>query len=402
MLIKKYKIVYQENNKLKSIIIQAISLEKLKQDVNYPKNIISINQRKEYKLVYIKSKLTTQKFLYLLQEINIMLEAKIQFPDAIDILLDQYNINTYEHSLLETISDALFNAISIHKALLKYKKDLPSIVIPIFQIAEAKGDIKVAVESLYIILSKKQYYKQLIISKLTYPLILLASLLIAVAIIFIYVIPKFEYMFHQLDAQLPLITIIMLNIKDFFYEYIYLIAIIILFFVFSIPIAISKFSKFKYNIDKMLVLKIPLVSKLLLTYEKYKLFLILKVLLLSKYKIPDALISAKLITSNSFILNKLNDIDIYIKQGKTIATSFKLVGIFNPLEIRLLLAGEKGNDMLNVIVNIQTIYEKKLEDNIGKFTIAIEPLLIGGIGLIILFVMLAIFMPIWQMGTVLG
>jgi len=194
----------------------------------------------------------------------------------------------------------------------------------------------------------------------------------------------------------------MLNIKDFFYEYIYLIAIIILFLVFSIPIAISKFSKFKYNIDKMLVLKIPLVSKLLLTYEKYKLFLILKVLLLSKYKIPDALISAKLITSNSFILNKLNDIDIYIKQGKTIATSFKLVGIFNPLEIRLLLAGEKGNDMLNVIVNIQTIYEKKLEDNIGKFTIAIEPLLIGGIGLIILFVMLAIFMPIWQMGTVLG
>jgi general secretion pathway protein F len=402
MLIKKYKIVYQKNNKLKSIIIQAISLEKLKQDINYPKNIISINQKKEYKLVYIKSKLTTQKFLYLLQEINIMLEAKIQFPDAIDILLDQYNINTYEHSLLETISDALFNAISIHKALLKYKKDLPSIVIPIFQIAEDKGDIKVAVESLYIILSKKQYYKQLIISKLTYPLILLASLLIAVAIIFIYVIPKFEYMFHQLDAQLPLITIIMLNIKDFFNEYIYLIAIIILFFVFSIPIAINKFSKFKYNIDKMLVLKIPLVSKLLLTYEKYKLFLILKVLLLSKYKIPDALISAKLITSNSFILNKLNDIDIYIKQGKTIATSFKLVGIFNPLEIRLLLAGEKGNDMLNVIVNIQTIYEKKLEDNIGKFTIAIEPLLIGGIGLIILFVMLAIFMPIWQMGTVLG
>ena len=64
MLIKKYKIVYQENNKLKSIIIQAISLEKLKQDVNYPKNIISINQRKEYKLVYVKSKLTTQKFLY--------------------------------------------------------------------------------------------------------------------------------------------------------------------------------------------------------------------------------------------------------------------------------------------------------------------------------------------------
>ena len=101
-------------------------------------------------------------------------------------------------------------------------------------------------------------------------------------------------------------------------------------------------------------------------------------------------------------LNKIEIIDKALKRGKDINTAFSIVEIFDPFTTRLIFAGEKSNDMLMIMQKLEVIYEQRLENSVKKISSIIEPALIAIIGLIILFVMLAIFLPIWQIGTVLS
>jgi general secretion pathway protein F len=176
---------------------------------------------------------------------------------------------------------------------------------------------------------------------------------------------------------------------------------IIFLIVTSIVIGYKKSVKFKYNIDKILLLKIPYISKLLMTQQMYIFFLVLKVLIKSGYKLQEALISSKTIIINCFFVSKIENINNYLKQGKDISGSFNNINIFDTLTIRLLLAGEKTNNMNSIMEKLEIIYEQRLQNSIKKISSYLEPILVAIIGFVILFIMLAIFLPIWQMGTVL-
>jgi general secretion pathway protein F len=164
----------------------------------------------------------------------------------------------------------------------------------------------------------------------------------------------------------------------------------------------SKAVKFKYNIDKILLLKIPFISRLLMAQQMYIFFLVIKVLMNAGYKLQDALASSKTIVINTYFIQQIENIDNNLKQGKGISSSFENVNIFDNLIVRLLLAGEKTNTMNGIMEKLEIIYDSRLKNSMEKISSSLEPILIALIGLIILFVMLAIFLPIWQTGTVLA
>jgi general secretion pathway protein F len=399
--VKKFKIIYQENNKKKYIILTAFSNIDLKENKKYPLNILSIKEIKNKKLFLTKRKISKDEIINLFKEINIILQSGLSFGESIEILQSKYLKKEQAYDILETIIHLLKQGLPVYIGLEKYKNEIGEIVLSFIKLGEENGNIKYAIESLCTVLIKNQKNKKHIISKLNYPILLIISLIIAVIIIFVFVIPKFEYMFTQLGASLPTITSILLQIKIFLFKYTHIIITVISFLLFTIISFYIQSSKFKYNIDKILLLKIPLISKLLLVQQIYRFFLVLKVLMISGYKFQEALSSSKVIINNSFFLTQINTIESYLKKGKDITTAFESVKIFDNLVIRLLFTGEKSNNMKIIMEKLEKIYEEKLQDSITKFSLVIEPLLIAIIGSIILFIMLAIFLPIWQMGTVL-
>jgi general secretion pathway protein F len=401
MSVKHYKIIYQQDNKKQIKIISATSIDDLYNNYDLPKNIININIVKKYNFKYKKT-ISKLDIYNLFTEINIMLQSDLSLYQSIEVLLSKYTKDDPLYKILNSMMFSMKQGTYIYKSLEKYHNQLGSIVVSFIKVGELNGNLKDSIYALCIVLEKDNNFKQLIKSKLTYPIFLFASLFISIIIIFIFVIPKFEYMFSQLGASLPYPTQILLWTKSFVFEYYSIIISIISSILIIFLILINKSSKFKYNIDKMLIIKVPLLSKLLLTYQQYRFFLILKVLLESKYKISQALASSKLIINNRYFLEKITDIEKYLIQGKELSDAFDLVDIFDDFIIRLLLVAQKSNNVSEIICNIYDVYEKRLQLSINKFSLTIEPILVAIIGIIILFIMLAIFLPIWQMGTVLS
>ena len=159
----KYKIVYQVGGKVKSIKIQALSLGDLKQDEEYPKNVISVEEIKPLNLnkTFSISSVKPEDILNLFYELDIMLQASLPLPDAIEILLANNKSNTTINNILKSMMNAMENGTPIYQALEKYKKHLGHLAISFFKLGEENGDIKQSVHSLYEVMSLSSKNKKI-------------------------------------------------------------------------------------------------------------------------------------------------------------------------------------------------------------------------------------------------
>lgn len=169
MSIKQFKIKYQKDNKNSIILLSANSISELRDDENYPKNVISIKEIKQYQWNLNKKNISKDEVLYLFNEINIMLQAGLTLQESLEILLSKYSQKTQEYSILESMLNAMKHGIPIINNLTKYKNCLGDLVLSFIKLGEENGNIKYAINSLCIVLSKEQVNKKKLLSKLSYP-----------------------------------------------------------------------------------------------------------------------------------------------------------------------------------------------------------------------------------------
>ena len=390
----KFKIHYLLDKKIKQTIVNSQSINSLKYYEQLPLNIINI---KEHKKLSINNILQKDEKLELIYEIKTMLNSHLSFEDIINLLLkNKYsNINI---EVLTTIKYALENGQKIYKAIEVHKKYLGIDTILFFKIAQNNSNIQVAMNALYEILNKNKKLKSDILNALTYPAILLVSLFISVFVIFTFVLDKFEYIFTLFGDNLPIYTKILLDIKYIFSEYYLFIFISIFFILIFFNILYKKFQIF---FDKILLNNIMPFSSLYKNILFYRLFLSLHLLVKSNNKFQDALHNSKEIITNKYFSKQLNNILKDMNNGLSISKSFSNTHIFDLSTISLLKIAQETNNIEEILNDIKKIYNKKVKKSIKNFKTFLEPLMILLLASIILYLVLAILTPIWDLSTVI-
>lgn len=396
---KKYKIYYQENKEEKCQIIRTSSLE----NIDLPKNIIKIKEIKEFDYKYIQQLSTAneEQIIELFIQLSIMLESNILLVDAIAILQKSIK-NRFLQNILKTMNSALQNGKPIYTALEKYEKNLDSTIIPFFKIFEKNGNIKSVISALATLLKSKIKNKRDLKTSLRYPIIVLFTFIFALAMIFSFVIPKFENVFLQYQMQLPIATIILLELKNFFLNYsFYLFVFLVVSWLF-IKYLINRYERFALLKDEFIIKYLPLFGKLLKTYEMHNFFVALDILIKSKYEFHLSLENALLLIKNKYLLARMSSINKYLKNGKSIAYAFNATELFDELVISLIRSGEAGNSIDICIERLQVMYEKEFDKRVKTLSSVIEPIFFILISSLILWIMLAIFTPIWNMSEMLN
>ncbi|NQY93996.1 MAG: type II secretion system F family protein [Campylobacteraceae bacterium] len=395
---KKYKITFQEKHKLHTKIIATsdISKEKL------PLNVIKIEELSESWFEYKKSvKLNKEEVSHFFFELNIILKAKIPIYDALEIL-ENGTKNTLLKEIISKMKEALQNGQVIYKVLKPYEKYLGNIVISFFKIAEENGNLEDSIYSLSILLKDMNENKKLISQKLRYPMVLLLSLVFSLYSIFNFVIPQFEFIFEQYHTRLPFATIALLAIKDFLMDYfVYMMSFfgILSFYIWK---KYTESLEFRYKIDKFIVTKIPFIGPIVFLIYFHRFFLSLKILLEANYKFQSCLINSSILLKNKYLLDRISQINKAIQNGVSIFEAFSKSTLFNDLTLRLISTGEKSNALLLSVNEIEKIYKQKLDEKIKLFSSLIEPLFIFTIMLFIVWVILAVLVPLWSMGEVIN
>ena len=189
--------------------------------------------------------------------------------------------------------------------------------------------------------------------------------------------------------------------EDFFVNhtlFIIIIPFLVLFFIWIFYKISKKFSSF---LDKFLFKTLPISSKIYQNFEFYKLFLMIDIMQKSKYEFHKAFETSRLLVKNKYLLDKIQIIDNLLQNGKTISYSFKNVDIFDDIVLNLLNTGEVSNSLELTIYEVKKIYKNRFDDSINFIILLIQPIFLLLMASLTLFIVLAIFTPIWDMGSMI-
>lgn len=392
---KKYRVKYQENGKIKVDIVDDDKLLFIKKS----KNILEIKEiNKIFNIFKKEIRIDNKKLAQLFYELNLMLKSNINISDALQILIK----NRKEKKIVEflkTINYAFSNSKPIKDELKRFKID--DTVKSFLQISQNSANLDLNIEAISTLLNETKDIKKSFYKAISYPIFLLISFLISIFIIFLFVVPNFKTIFAQSQNNLPIATKILLAMEDFFVNhtlFIIIIPFLVLFFIWIFYKISKSFSSF---LDKFLFKILPISSKIYQNFEFYKLFLMIDIMQKSKYEFHKAFETSRLLVKNKYLLDKIQIIDNLLQNGKTISYSFKNVDIFDDIVLNLLNTGEVSNSLELTIYEVKKIYKNRFDDSINFIILLIQPIFLLLMASLTLFIVLAIFTPIWDMGSMI-
>ncbi len=390
----KYKITYQQNSKIITDIIDTDG-SNLDKKLQQFQNIIKIKSLEDKKRKnYFQNK--KQEIYLFFKQLHLMLESHLNFHEALDLIL-QTNKNKYIQNIINIIQKSTTQNYPIEIALHEYTKDIGILPIAFLKQGIENGTIKDSIASIVLLLQKEITIKKNLLQTVRYPTLLLFSLVISLLMIFIYVVPNFEFIFQSLGDNLPFATELLLGVNTLTQNYWYLgiFLFIVIFFIFI-------FLKYRYKIyfDRLSVRAFPIVSKVILEYQLYKLFLALYIVVHSKYKFQTAVTNSIQTITNLYLKNIIEQIAQRIKNGEEIADAFSKYKLFDQMVIKLLYTAQSTSNYETVLLDITNYYQESFEQRLEKLGDVIEPFIIFIIAIVVLWLILAIMVPIWQMGAV--
>ena len=392
---KKYRVKYQENGKIKVDIVDSDKLLLIKKS----KNILEIKEKNEiFNILKKEIKIDNKKLAQLFYELNLMLKSNINISDALEILIKNRK-DKKVLELLKTINYSFSNSKPIKEELKRFKID--HIVKSFLQISQNSSNIDLNIEAISLLLNETKDIKKSFYKAISYPIFLLISFLISIFIIFLFVVPNFKTIFAQSQNNLPIATKILLAMEDFFVNhtlFIIIIPFLVLFFIWIFYKISKSFSSF---LDKFLFKTLPIRSKIYQNFEFYKLILMIDIMQKSKYEFHKAFETSRLLVKNKYLLDKIQIIDNLLQNGKTISYSFKNVDIFDDIVLNLLNTGEVSNSLELTIYEVKKIYKNRFDDSINFIILLIQPIFLLLMASLTLFIVLAIFTPIWDMGSMI-
>lgn len=391
---KKYKIKYQKDEKVEEMILKTSNLA----NENLPQNILEIKEEKEsFKIDFKrKIKIDNKKINLLFYELNLMLQSNINFSDALDILIKNRKDKDIV-KFLQIIKESFSNGKAIDENLKEF--NINHLVISFLKNCQNSGNITLNINALSKLLIENSELKKSFYKAISYPIFLFITFFLSIVTIFTFVIPKFKTIFFQVKDELPLATKILLVFENFFVNYsFYLFSL----FGFFIIYFYKQNPKFEYFIDKFMIRKIVLFKDIYLNMQLYKFFLLIDIMLKSNYEFHKAFISSKLLLKNKYLLDKIYIIDNLLQNGKSINNSFSKTKLFDDIVLNLINTGEISNSLVITIDEIKKIYKNRFDDKMSFLISLIQPIFLVTIMGLILWIVLAIFMPIWNMGNMIN
>ena len=394
---KKYRIRYQNSESIKELFIETNNLA----NEELPKNILEIKEEKSsfYFLLRKRKKLAKKDLNLLFYELSLMLNAKINLSDSIDILIKNKKNKTLIE-FLGVLKYSFSNGKPIRENLKDF--DIDNLIISFLEISQNSGNSALNLTALNSLLKQNEEIKKSFIKALSYPIVLTIALFLSIFTIFTFVLPKFKTIFSQVQTELPMATKVLLLFDEFFQNYFLLFVSVVLFLFSSIFYIYSYNERFQVYLDRKIVKSFILIKDVYLNLQLYKFFLIIDIMLKSNYEFHKALISTKILLKNKYLLDKISIIDISLQNGKSINDSFFKTQIFDDIVLNLISTGEVSNSLHITIDEIKKIYKNRFYEKINLLISLIQPIFLLIIMGFILWIVLGIFLPIWDMGNMIN
>lgn len=265
---------------------------------------------------------------------------------------------------------------------------------------EQSGHLDVVLERLADYTEARQQLSQKIMLALIYPAILTLVAILVVAFLMAVVVPQVVGVFENTGAELPLATIILIGFSDFLQEY-GILLLVLLFVAIGLIFYLYRFENIRHKVHRSL-LAIPVIRRLVRGVETARFARTFSILVASGVPVLDGMrISAQVMT-NLPMREAVEDAAKRIREGSGIHRALESCGYFPPMMINLIASGEASGNLEEMLERSASGQEREVETLIAGAMGLFEPLLIVGMGGIVLFIVTAILLPIFNMNQLIS
>ena len=390
---KKYRYrAYDKNGKLKKGIIVAKDEKELK--IFLRKERLRL---KEFFEIKEKVKISKQEILNFTKEIIIMLESGISIIKVFEIQEEQYR--TSFKNILKEIRENLLKGDSIGEAFKKNEKIFGSFYVGMVNLGDLSGNLvenlKKICEHLELELAVVKKLKEVAF----YPCIVLTFSVLILTFLMVFVFPNFIKIFEESKTELPLLTRILIKVSENFYKIIFLFICILTIIIFCLQ-NIRNNSRVKEKFDRAL-LTIPLVKNFIIGNYIIRFSKNISIMLSSGMLILDILKLLKDFFDNTVIKKEIERLEKSLFEGKQLSEVMREESLFPEKYRKLIVVGEKSGELVKMFEQIAKLEEERMENSIKKLLTLVEPILIIVLGLILSIIIIAIYLPIFNMSNLI-
>lgn len=230
-------------------------------------------------------------------------------------------------------------------------------------------------------------------------MIVIIAMGLALFVVNVFVIPSFATMFQSYHSDLPLPTIIVIGVSDFFVGYWHLMLLVLIILVFSFRYyTTTEKGRYRWN---ALQLRIPLFGNILKRVLLTRFSSVFALVIRTDVPLTKGLELAASASDNAFMALHIRNMGEKIAHGTSIIKAATESNLFPPLVLQMLTVGEETGALDNLLDQIATFYQREVDYNLKKINDYIEPLLLLVIAVMVAVLALAIFLPMWNMAHVM-
>ncbi|HTP03662.1 MAG TPA: type II secretion system F family protein [Nitrospirota bacterium] len=366
-------------------------------------NILPINvsaKPREIKLKFGAPKVTDKDIVILTRQLATMIDAGLPLVQCLDILGSQTENQSLAKMITQVRSD-VESGSTFSDALKKHPKAFDNLYVNMVAAGEAGGILDTILQRLASYMEKFAKIKKQIKSAMVYPSVILFVAVSVVALLMVVVVPMLGAMFAESGQLLPLPTRIVITISDFLKSWggLILLVCIIAFFV-----GLVQWRKTEKGLrmTDAIALKMPVMGDLIRKVAVAKFTRTLGTLLTSGVPILEGLLIVARTAGNKVVEESIVATRQSVSEGKTLAEPLSKFAVFPPMVNQMIAVGEATGALDNMLTKIADFYDDEVDGAVATLTSMLEPLLMIFLGTTVGFVIVAMYMPIFQMGSTMG
>ena len=330
-----------------------------------------------------------------------MVKAGLPILNVLGMLRDQL-----EHpeltKIVEEIRKNLEGGLTLSKCFEKYPDIFDNIYINLIKAGEASGKLDIFLMKLVESLEKREKVKKKIKSALTYPVVMFTVAITVMVFMLIKVVPVFAQMYEGMGVALPTPTAVIMNASDFMRGQGGLTLFIVLAVgFFSFKYVTSKIPKVRYWWHGR-VLKMPVFGDMILKSLIARISLIMGNLSSAGVNLLESLEIAKQVSNNDVVTLAIENVKKGVFSGDTLTKLFLKEPTFPPTFSQLISVGEQTGNLDEMFNSVSSYYEEEFDTAVDNMSSLIEPIMIVFMGTMIGGLMIAMYSPIFNVGSIIG
>ncbi|MAA96615.1 MULTISPECIES: type II secretion system F family protein [unclassified Arsukibacterium] len=355
-------------------------------------------KRKPKSLFSGERKITAADIAVVTRQIATMLGAGVPLVQSIDLIANGSD-NKSLGTLMQKISVKIQSGLPLSEVLREHPKYFDELYCDLVKSGEQSGALDRIFDRIAIYKEKAEALKSKIKKAMFYPAAVLVVAGIVTSILLIFVVPQFAEIFAGFGAQLPAFTLFVLGISEMMQEYWWVVLFGVIAFGYVVNKAYGHNLKFRTLADGW-ILKAPVVGNILNKAAVARFARTLSTTFAAGVPLIEALESAAGASGNEIYRNAIMHVREEVSSGTQMYLAMKQTDQFPEMVIQMVSIGEESGALDGMLEKVANIYEQEVDDAVDGLTALLEPMIMAVLGVVIGGLIIAMYLPIFAMGSV--